>query len=390
MNPNHIEMITRTTRIIDGPPRPRILFILKQRMPGPYDSWSHSSDGKPMPSGLSVSVEMLSVGLTKLDIDHKIVQVVDNNCIDREVSVYKPTHVIIEAFWVVPAKFDVLRPLHPNVTWIVRNHSKMDFLSHEGGMTGWALEYIRKGIVLACNSMSAVEAFRALAISSDSDPRHVIYLPNYYDIPKPRHRFCMWLWELFRFFGILGRTPRLKDRHSWNVGCYGAVRPLKNHLNQAIGAIYAADSLGFKLRFHINSTRVEGKAEPILRTMQVLFSQHPQHELVEDSWKEHRTFLADVAKLDVMTQVSLSETFNIVAADAISQNVPVLGSEEIPFLPNESTVDPRRPEAIGKALVRTWLASGNGMLQKLQRWYLYCYGQKTLKVWKAYFRHPGC
>lgn len=363
----------------------RILFILKKRPPGPYDTWSFSPDGKPKSSGLSVSVEMLSIGLTKIGIEHKIVQVIDNNCIDREVTLYKPTHVIIEAFWVVPSKFDVLRPLHPGVEWIVRNHSKLDFLSHEGGMTGWALEYIKKGIKLACNSPKAVSDFKALATSSGLNPDNVIFLPNYYAVRRPHNVACVWWWELLRSLGVYGREPHLKDGKTWNVGCYGAIRPLKNHLHQAIAAIYAADALGVRLRFHVNATRIEGKAEPILRAMQVLFAQHPEHELVEDPWVEHPEFLEQVTKLDVMLQVSLSETFNIVAADAVACAVPVLGSAEIPFLPKETVTEAARPEVIAKALRRVWRGSGNGMLQRLQRLYLWVYSAWSIKVWRSYF-----
>lgn len=368
---------------------PRILFILKKRPPGPYDSWSYSPDGRPKPSGLSVSVEMLALGLDRLGIDHKIVQVIDNNDIDREVTAYKPTHVIIEAFWVVPSKFDVLLPLHPTVHWIVRNHSKSDFLSHEGGMVGWAIEYIKKGVTLACNSPEAVTDFQKLArssgVSADDARRLVTYLPNYYPVAEPNRRFLTLLWVILRWFGIYGRRPAVRSSRVWEVGCYGAIRPLKNHLNQAIAAISVADQLGLTLRFHINATRVEGKAEPLLKSLQVLFAQHPKHELVQEPWMDHPEFLAALAGLDLLMQVSRSETFNIVAADAISASVPVLGSDEIPFLADEAEAGPS-VEEIEVGLRRVWRSSGNGYFQRAQRWLLNIYSEKALLVWSSFFR----
>ena len=65
------------------------------------------------------------------------VQVVDNNDIDREIVKFQPTVVIIEAFWVVPDKFDILKILHPKVVLVVRNHSEIPFLANEGVAFEW-------------------------------------------------------------------------------------------------------------------------------------------------------------------------------------------------------------------------------------------------------------
>src|SRR6516165_3286534 len=100
--------------------KPRILFILKHRGFGAYGCWNYSDNGGHLSSGLYNSVRFVVDMLNDNDIEAKMVDVIDNNCIDREVTKFKPTHVIIEAFWVVPEKFDILRPLHPKVKWIVR------------------------------------------------------------------------------------------------------------------------------------------------------------------------------------------------------------------------------------------------------------------------------
>ena len=150
---------------------PRVLFILKQRPSGPYGTWNYSTDNKPLPSGLSVSALEVTKVLDQMGVANRLVQVVDNNCIDREVTAFKPTHVIIEAFWVVPSKFDVLTGLHPNVKWIVRNHSKTEFLATEGMAFGWAIDYIKRGVYLGCNSVEATKAFRHLAKSKGLDPK---------------------------------------------------------------------------------------------------------------------------------------------------------------------------------------------------------------------------
>ena len=83
----------------------RVLFILKSGCG--YGHWSHKS------SGLFNSASACAQMLEDDGIPSKVVEVVDNNCIDREVHKFRPTHVIIEALWVVPEKFSVLSKLHP-------------------------------------------------------------------------------------------------------------------------------------------------------------------------------------------------------------------------------------------------------------------------------------
>ena len=91
----------------------KVLFILKKRK-------SSHSNYSVVSSGLFNSANFVSDMLNKNGIESHLVEVIDNNCIDREVTQYKPTHVIIEALWVVPSKFEVLTKLHPNVEWIIR------------------------------------------------------------------------------------------------------------------------------------------------------------------------------------------------------------------------------------------------------------------------------
>jgi len=282
-------------------------------------------------------------------IETKLVQVVDNNDIDREVTAFKPTHVFIEAFWVIPSKFDVLMPLHPDVKWFVRNHSQTDFLAAEGGMIRWGIEYMRKGVFLASNSEQATEAFAKLAESYGANPELSIYLPNYYEptlkpSPEVRQR---WLLRFNRNIPVRDPFPSVLK-----VGCFGAVRPLKNNLNQAIAAMIAADKIGVPLEFSINSTRMEGGGNAQVKALRALFDGHPTHKLIEVPWVNHDDFLDLVEGQTLVSQVSNSETFNIVAADAAICLTPIVGSEEIPWLPSTSAADEQDVNDIASKMVR--------------------------------------
>lgn len=122
----------------------KILFILKQRQMT-YDEHCNASQySYGLSTGLKNSVTFVVNMLNRAGIESKLETAVDNNCIDRMVKAYKPTHVVIEAYWVVPEKFDILQKLHPKVKWIIRNHSEMPFLSNEGSAIGWTLEYVKR------------------------------------------------------------------------------------------------------------------------------------------------------------------------------------------------------------------------------------------------------
>lgn len=360
----------------------RVLFILKQRMPGPYGSWSYSDNGTPLASGLYISALQMTKMLDELGIENKLVHVVDNNGIDREVHDYKPTHAVIEAFWVVPSKFDVLMKLHPKVRWIVRNHSKPAFLANEGGMIGWAIDYMKKGVTVASNSIEATRDLKVLAEAADGDEDLSIYLPNYYQSREPRHnRFLVGWAKLLR---SLGFNEGHKHDVLMNVGCFGAVRPMKNHLVQAISAIEVAEAIGLRLHFWINGSRIEGKGEPFLRSIRELFARYPEHQLHELGWLPHDSFIQVVRAMDVVMQVSNSETFNIVAADAVANGVPVIGSRELPWLNHEYVADPNNAYDISSKLLHVWQNSRRGLLQDDQLYGLRDYTDTTKELWSKF------
>jgi glycosyltransferase involved in cell wall biosynthesis len=306
----------------------RVLFILKKRELYGED-YAHSVSTGLLNSASFVD-DMLNAGY-----DHtvsKLVVVTDNNDIDREVTQFNPTHVIIEALWVVPEKFAVLKELHPKVTWIVRVHSEVPFLANEGVAIDWISNYIcRDNVYVAVNSQRFYDNLRDIVWSRDRDK--VLYLPNYYppaSVPPVRKH---------------------RDR-GIRIGCFGAIRPLKNQLLQAMAAIKFADDLGYYLEFHINAGRVEMKGQPVLRNLEGLFK-HSGHKLVKHEWLDHPKFLALVKTMDLCLQVSFSETFNIVAADSVVSGVPTVVSREIPWAKVGFAV-PTDMDSMTKALKHAW------------------------------------
>lgn len=87
----------------------RVLFICKKNNNYGFVSYSKKN------SGLFNSTRFIVEALVARGIDAGIVEVTDNNDIDREVTQFKADIVVIEALWVVPEKFLVLQKLHTNV-----------------------------------------------------------------------------------------------------------------------------------------------------------------------------------------------------------------------------------------------------------------------------------
>src|ERR1700758_2199491 len=106
--------------------KPKTLFVLKYRETGegPYSTNWGDGNGKFLSSGLYNSARMVVEMLEDHGYEAKLVHVPDNNAIHREIVAFGADHVIIEAFWVVPQKFEELARVCPNVKFTIRNHSE--------------------------------------------------------------------------------------------------------------------------------------------------------------------------------------------------------------------------------------------------------------------------
>lgn len=346
----------------------KVLFILKRRED--FNATMHSHIG--LSTGLYNSANFMHQMLTANGVQSKLVVVIDNNDIDREVNKFRPTHVIIEALWVVPTKFTILQKLHPDVKWIVRLHSEMPFMAGEGMAMDWVGDYSGfKNIIIGVNAPRMLDEVRTyLKIRNNWNDEvtneRVIYLPNYYPqdyITKP-----------------MDTSKSVVD-----ICCFGAVRPLKNHLVQAFAAIKFAEKIGKKLHFHINAGRIEMQGQPVLNNLRGLFEQlyDSGHRLYNHQWTPREQFLELCKTMDLGLQVSFSETFNIVGADLISQGVPLIGSVEIPWASKWFCADPTKSDDIARILERSYNHSLINV--KLNQIKLTNYTNKTASIWNKYF-----
>jgi hypothetical protein len=309
---------------------------------------------------------MLVEALRSRGVRASSVAVVDANDIDREVHKHNPTLVIIEAFWVTAAKMREIMSLHHHKQrkWVVRSHSKIPFLATEGVAVDWMLDYAELGkqfpLTLSSNSLEPTHTFSQLI---DAQVGH---LPNIY---YKEHVPCNY-------------TP---DPTTLHVGCFGALRILKNQLQQACAAIVWAKQQAIPMSFHINHTRQEGPdANTVYKSLRALFAHTPSATLVEHAWLSHDHFLRLVGCMDVVMQVSYTETFNIVAADAAHMRVPLVVSPEISWVPREFHCDPNSNEDIVEALDRVVNHYAPGIVEIKNEWALAKYNEAAYTIWEHY------
>lgn len=302
-----------------------ILFILRKS--GAFGPYAYHS------SGLRNSATFINDMLVSAGVSSRVAEVNDANDIDREVFNFNPSIVILEAIWCPPSKLGELAGLrrHKGRRWVVRNHSELPFLSLEGIAMKWLLEYpMIPAVSVACNSNEARYDLD-LIFASRMQPISAEYLPNFYPVdPMP--------------------SPKAGHRSMLNIGCFGALRPLKNQLMQAAAASVYAASRSATLAYHINSTRIENDASPVLKSIRAIFSYRKDQMLVEHPWMERPKFLALCREMDLGLQVSFSETFNIVSADLVSQGVPVVVSSEVPWVPIRFQARPTSIDSIIRAM----------------------------------------
>jgi len=343
----------------------KVMFILKRRED--YNAVLHQNIG--LSTGLYNSASFMNQMLRNSGVHSNLYVVEDNNRIDALVSAYKPTYVIIEALWVVPSKFAILQKLHPDVKWIIRLHSEMPFMAGEGMAMDWISEYsCFKNVYIGVNAprmMHEVETILKTKHSKLLDEK-IIYLPNYYPQNYVKKEFN-------------------RDKDTIDIACFGAVRPLKNHLVQAVAAIDFANKIGKKLNFHVNAGRIEMKGDAVINNLRGLFEQLSDsgHQLINHQWTPREQFLELCANMDIGLQVSFSETFNIVGADLISQGVPLIGSKEIPWSSILYNADPTDSKDIADKLecayyhpkINVWV--NQRLLTK--------YTNNTRKIWTKYF-----
>ena len=334
----------------------KILFVCKRRL----------DVEEKKTYGLETSASFVVNFLRESGVDVDIGRAFDANDIDRLVTQSDPTHVVLEALWATPDKVREILSIkrHKARKWIIRIHCRTAFLANEGIAFPWILGYREKIYPVANNLWIAPNSLDTTKDLREAFGIKTVYLPNIY---------CPQKYEL---------PPRVEEKDVLNVGLFGAIRPMKNHLLQALAVVKYANRVGIKAKVHINGTRLEQRGENCLKNLEAFFQgQNGIHELIKHDWMTHEEFSGLCSQMDIGLQVSFSETFNIVCADLIYNGVPCIGSLPIDWLPNKwQVVNPNDSEEIFQRMSQALSVFGGLTLWNARR-SLNSWSHKAGRIW---------
>lgn len=263
--------------------------------------------------GLSVCTNMISS-----HIKSSVVGCIDTNDFVKKMQIHNPKIAIIEALWIKSETLNQLKIKFKNTKFYIHLHSNLCFLSIEPYAMTMINQYMRDGYGIIFNNINSYNSFKKF--------ENIYYLPNIYD--KHFHEI------------------KIKESEVLDVGCFGSVRPMKNHVMQAAASVMFAEKINKRLRFHVNLTRDEDNGESVKRNLAAFFQIHNNHELVSQSWKSQHDFIESIKQMDISLQVSMSETYNIVCADTVAAGVPLVTSHEVEWVQDVSYAKHSDPEDI--------------------------------------------
>ena len=225
------------------------------------------------------------------------------------------SHVVIAAPWLEPADIEAMAGEFTEVVWVVQCHSNVGFLSADPGAIR-----IMEGIAdlqrATHNVFTAGNARKFVDWATGDWGVHVVWLPNLYCLAETFPESVRQPWD--------GHAP-LK------LGLFGAQRPLKNFVTGGAGATALQQRFRVPIELHISSGRPEGDNGGALREMT---KRKRDVKVVYTGWLQWPTFQRYLHGIDLVFQVSHTESFDNVAADAVAAGVPVVVSDAIDWLPD--------------------------------------------------------
>ncbi len=232
----------------------------------------------------------------------------------------RPSHVVISAPWIAATDIDHLAAAHPEIRFYVISHSNVGFLQADPQ----AIAILKQIVDLQMSSHNIFaggncETFCEWA--SDAWRVPMVWAPNLYSTS-----------EIFAYKDRFW-TPGTPLR----IGIFGANRPLKNQLTAAAAAVELAVRYGTPVNLILSSGRNEGAGDA---AMNELVAGVPNLTLTRTGWLPWPKFRQLVRSVHVVLQMSYSESFNVVTADAIAEGVPVVTGSAIEWVPKHWMADP--------------------------------------------------
>ncbi|TMQ03429.1 MAG: glycosyltransferase family 4 protein [Deltaproteobacteria bacterium] len=224
----------------------------------------------------------------------------------------RPTHVILAAPWITTQDLAGMAAEFPEVRFVVVSHSSVGFLAADPH----AIRLLREtaDLQLATHNVFVGGNSRKFTDwATEAWGVHAVCLPNLYCLAEtfPQH-------------------DRQWQGGALRLGLFGANRPLKNFLSGAAAAVELARRLHVPVELLLSSGRNEGGDA---RALEEMTENIANLRVTRTGWLSWPSFRRLLRTVDLVFQVSYTETFNVVTADAIAEGVPVVASDAIDWVP---------------------------------------------------------
>ena len=280
--------------------------------------------------------------------------------IDRynETHKAKLTHVVISAPWLSVHDLKSLLYNFPSIQFVVLSHSNVGFLQADP-----------YGVTLLRKYHKLSQEFPNFKVGGNSKKfvdwmehaygKEVVLLPNLYPVGDPIEK----KWD--------GVSPV-------RIGAFGAARPEKNFMTAAAAAVALSASLNVPVELHMSSGGEgdKGLTSPAIDQMcegRIAVVRHP--------WMYWDNFIQLIASMDIMLQVSYTESFNMITADGISVGVPSVVSPSIYWAPPSWKVNP--DDAMEVVFVGRQLLL-DAEMRSLGVEYLRAHNEASIEYWEKY------
>jgi hypothetical protein len=226
------------------------------------------------------------------------------------------THVVISAPWLDPWDLRALILNFRDTQFVILSHSNVGFLQADPDGV-WLLRQYRDMARDYSNLHVGGNSERFVKWLRNASREEAILLPNLYPLPDYQLKK---VWD---------------GKSAIKIGAFGAVRPYKNFMTAAAAAVVIHRTMGVPVEFHM-STGGEGGT---LDAIEQICANMPGFKLIKHEWQFWDKFIQLVDKMDLLIQVSYTESFNLITADGVSVGVPSVVSSAIEWAPQTWKAD---------------------------------------------------
>jgi hypothetical protein len=265
--------------------------------------------------GLGVSAFKNAEYLKDRGYDAVVIAAKNNVDVVEAIRKHGLTHVVIAAPWLSALDVDTMVRHFKHVKFAIVAHSNVGFLQADPG----ALALLRRYALIAAEVPNLKVGGNSVIFAnwfSTVYGGEKLLLPNLYEL---KHH----------------AEPGGRNDGVLRVGTFGAIRPQKNVMTSAAAAVLLSRIMGVPVEFHVSTGREDGGGATILNAIRQMMIGVPGVELVERHWSNWVEFKRIIREMDILFQMSYTESFNMVTADGLSEGITSVTSDAIVWVPED-------------------------------------------------------